>query len=154
MILCVAVLVACRWPTCLNHPGGRLSGKRLWRQAQVGSGDVRSYEWGKPAATGAAQGEGAVAATQVTQDCSRALAASKVHPLLHVEWLSVSVGEVLLKAMLRAKLPMRKSVANQTEAATTSRAAQLDLRHVVFRTTFAHRRYLIRTPGSARRLSV
>ena len=67
------------------------------------------------------------------------LAASKVHPLLQVEWLLLSVGEVLLKAMLRAKLPMRKSVANQTEAATTGRAAHLDLRDIGFR-TFAHQR--------------
>jgi hypothetical protein len=95
---------------------------------------------GKLAPQGASQSEGAVGTSQAARARSQALAASKVHPLLQVEWLLLSVGEVLLKAMLRAKLPMRKSVANQTEAATTGRAAHLDLRDIGFRTTFAHQR--------------
>jgi hypothetical protein len=56
----------------------------------------------------------------------------------------------MLKAMLRAKL----SMANQTESATTGRAAHSSLGDIGI-LIFAHQQdFLIRSPGIARRLSV
>jgi hypothetical protein len=74
--------------------------------------------------------------------------------IAQVGQLLLSIGEVLLKAMLRAKLSMRKSVANQTEAATTGRAAHSSLGDIGI-LIFAHQQdFLTRSPGNARRLSV
>jgi hypothetical protein len=75
---------------------------------------------------GAAQGEGEAGASQPAQGRSQALT-SKVHPLLQVEWLLLPLREVLFQAMLGAKLLRRRSVANETETATTSRAAHANL---------------------------
>jgi hypothetical protein len=65
-------------------------------------------------------------ANQAAQGCSRALA-SKVHPLLQIEWLLLPLREILFQAMLGAKLLRRRSVANETETATTGRATNLSL---------------------------
>jgi hypothetical protein len=53
--------------------------------------------------------------------------ASKVDPLLQVEWLLLSLREILFQAMVGAKLLRRRSVANETETATTRRATHPNL---------------------------
>jgi hypothetical protein len=69
---------------------------------------------------GAEASEGEIGATQAGQACSRVLAASKVHPLLQVEWLLLPLGEMFVQAMLGAKLLVSQAVANETEFATAA----------------------------------
>jgi hypothetical protein len=69
-----------------------------------------------------------------------------------LERIFFSIGEMALKALLRAKLSVRKTVTNQTEAATTGRAAHPDLRDIGFCTIFTHHQaFLIRTLDNMRR---
>jgi len=81
---------------------------------------------------------------------SRALVPRKIDPLFQAEQLSLPVGEVLVQAMLRAKLLMRKSVADKAEPAIARRAVDRCLSDIGI-SIFAHRRdSLIRLPGGMR----
>jgi hypothetical protein len=54
---------------------------------------------------------------------------------------------MVLKALFRAKLFAPKTVTNQTEGATTGRAAHSELRDIGFRTILVHpQEFLIRPP--------
>ena len=76
---------------------------------------------GKLAAQGAAQGEGAVGASS---NRAAALAPSKLHPLLQARLL-LSLRKILVQAMLRTKLLIRRPLPDKAEAAVTNFTARL-----------------------------
>ena len=95
----------------------------------------------QPSASRATQGEGAVGAAQPSRACGQALAPSKLHPLLQARLL-LPLREMLVQAMLGAKLLKRQSVANKTETATAHFTAPLRFTVLVF-CLFAHHRHFL-----------